>query len=109
MKRRHDMPFGARLLPQGSAEFRLWAPSAKQVDLVLNGQSQPLVAAADGWYIGCAAAAAGDRYAFRIDGDLVVPDPASRYNPDDVHGASQLVDPEAFEWPDAAWRGRAWH
>lgn len=109
MKRRHDMPFGARLLPQGSAEFRLWAPSAKQVDLVLNGQSQPLVAAADGWYIGCAAAAAGDRYAFRIDGDLVVPDPASRYNPDDVHGASQLIDPEAFEWPDAAWRGRAWH
>jgi len=109
MKRRHDMPFGARLLPQGDAEFRLWAPSAQQVDLVLNGRSQPLPAAAGGWYAGTAAAAGGDRYAFRIDGRLVVPDPASRYNPDDVHGASQLVDPEAFDWPDDGWRGRPWH
>ncbi|MEO8807561.1 MAG: malto-oligosyltrehalose trehalohydrolase [Burkholderiaceae bacterium] len=103
------MPFGARLLPQGEAEFRLWAPSAQRVELVLNGQLQPLAAAADGWFVGTAAAAAGDRYAFRIDANLVVPDPASRHNPDDVHGASRLIDPEAFDWPDAGWRGRPWH
>ncbi|MEO6409308.1 MAG: malto-oligosyltrehalose trehalohydrolase [Burkholderiaceae bacterium] len=109
MKRRHDMPFGARLLPRGEAEFRLWAPTAKQVELVLNGRPQPLAAAPDGWYAGTTAALAGDRYAFRIDGHLVVPDPASRSNPDDVHGASQLVDPEAFDWPDGGWRGRPWH
>jgi len=111
MKRHHDMPFGARLLSQGGAEFRLWAPSAQQVDLVLNGQTQPqpMPAAADGWYATTAAATAGDRYAFRIDGDLIVPDPASRFNPDDVHGASQLIDPEAFDWPDDDWRGRPWH
>ncbi len=94
MKRQHDMPFGARLLPQGGAEFRLWAPTAQRVDLVLNGRSTPLAALADGWYAGTAAAAAGDRYAFCIDGDLVVPDPASRSNPDDVHGASELTDPQ---------------
>jgi len=110
MKRCHDMPFGARLLPQGGAEFRLWAPSAQQVELLLNGRPQRLTAAAEGWYAGTAVAAmAGDRYAFRIDGDLTVPDPASRYNPDDVHGASQLVDPAAFDWPDDGWRGRPWH
>ena len=109
MKRRHEMRFGARLLPQGRAEFRLWAPSARQVELVLDGKPQSLQAAADGWYAGTAAALAGDRYAFRIDGDLVVPDPASRCNPDDVHGASQLIDAEAFDWPDADWRGRPWH
>ena len=109
MKRHHEMRFGARLLPQGRAEFRLWAPSARQVELVLDGKPQSLQAAADGWYAGTAAALAGDRYAFRIDGDLVVPDPASRCNPDDVHGASQLIDAEAFDWPDADWRGRPWH
>ncbi len=38
-----------------------------------------------------------------------MPDPASRCNPDDVHAASALVDPHAFDWPDAAWRGRPWH
>ena len=43
---------------------------------------------------------AGTRYAFRIDGGSVVPDPASRSNPDDVHGSSALVDPHAFDWPD---------
>ncbi len=110
MKRHHDMPFGARLLAQGGAEFRLWAPSAQRVDLVLNGRPAPLQARAGGWYAGtAAAAAAGDRYAFCIDGDLVVPDPASRYNPDDVHGASQLIDPGAFVWPDDGWCGRPWH
>ena len=38
-----------------------------------------------------------------------MPDPASRSNPDDVHGASQVVDPLAYQWRDAAWRGRPWH
>src|SRR3989304_5000688 len=37
-----------------------------------------------------------------------VPDPASRRNPQDVHGPSEVVDPLAYEWRDAAWRGRPW-
>ena len=66
-------------------------------------------ALAGGWFE-CVLAQAqpGLRYAFRIDGGVVVPDPASRCNPDDVHGASQLIDPRAFDWPDTAWRGRPW-
>ena len=66
-------------------------------------------ALAGGWFE-CVLAQAqpGLRYAFRIDGGVVVPDPASRCNPDDVHGASQLTDPRAFDWPDTAWRGRPW-
>ena len=51
----------------------------------------------------------GSRYRFRIDGELEVPDPASRFNPEDVHGPSEVVDPRAFEWRDDAWRGRPWH
>lgn len=48
---------------------------------------------------------AGSRYRFRLDGDKSVPDPASRFQPDGPHGASQVVDPFAFQWTDGAWRG----
>jgi maltooligosyltrehalose trehalohydrolase len=114
MKRAHAMPFGAVLRPGGGARFRLWAPSAQRVDLALDGGplagESPMRGQPDGWFeLDVAGAAAGQRYGFRIDGDLVVPDPASRANPDDVHGRSLLVDPLAFEWTDDAWQGRPWH
>ena len=60
----------------------------------------------DGWREVEVEAPAGTRYRFRIEGRLEVPDPASRYNPDDVHGPSVVVDPAAFDWNDGAWRGR---
>ena len=53
-------------------------------------------------------ARAGSRYGFRIDGDLVVPDPASRFQPDDVHGLSLVVDPASYGWSDDSWKGRPW-
>jgi malto-oligosyltrehalose trehalohydrolase len=113
MKCRHEKPFGARIEPNGLARFRLWAPDARRVDLVRSAGPDageaPMAAAADGWFELTASADASTRYAYRIDGDIVVPDPASRSNPDDVHGASALVDPLAFDWPDAQWRGRPWH
>lgn len=111
-KRRHDMPFGAALDGRGGASFRLWAPGARQVELVLTatGARHAMRPLAAGWHeLALPQAAAGLRYAFCIDGGLVVPDPASRHNPDDVHGASLLTDPLAFDWPDAGWRGRPWH
>jgi len=108
------MPFGACLDADGCALFRLWAPAAERVDLVRVGGREAgdhaMQALADGWFeLRAAHADAGTRYAFRIDGGLVVPDPASRSNPDDVHGASALTDPLAFAWPDAGWLGRPWH
>lgn len=114
MKRAHAMPFGAVLRPGGGARFRLWAPSAQRVDLVLDGGpsagESPMRGQPGGWFeFDVVGAAAGQRYGFRIDGDLVVPDPASRANPDDVHGRSLLVDPLAFEWTDDRWPGRPWH
>jgi maltooligosyltrehalose trehalohydrolase len=114
MKRLHTMPFGARLTLEGGAQFRLWAPSAQRVDLVLplgaDPGGSPMHALGDGWFEAAVERAdARTRYAFRIDGALVVPDPASRCNPDNVHGASLLTDPEDFDWPDAHWKGRPWH
>jgi malto-oligosyltrehalose trehalohydrolase len=110
----HEMPFGAQPLPDGRARFRLWAPDARRVDLVRSAGPErgdaPMHALPRGWFeLTVPHAEVSTRYAFRIDGDLVVPDPASRCNPDDVHGASALVDPLAFHWSDGAWRGRPWH
>ncbi len=51
-------------------------------------------------------AAAGDRYAYRLDSGDVRPDPASRFQPEGVHGPSQVIDPSAFTWTDDRWRGR---
>ncbi len=111
MKRRHRMPFGAELTSDGSVRFRLWAPSAKTVDLVLaDGPTMSMPSVGDGWYeLVTPGAGAGTLYRYRIDGKLDVPDPASRFNPEDVSGPSQVVDPESFVWDDEAWRAPAWH
>ncbi len=112
MKRRHEMPFGARLLEGGGTRFRLWAPTAECVDLVLSGGTRaelPMRPLEAGWYEAAVGnARAGTRYAFRIDGGISVPDPAARFSPDDVHAASAVIDPLAFEWDDDTWRGRPW-
>jgi maltooligosyltrehalose trehalohydrolase len=113
VKRRHRMPFGAELLPNDGARFRLWAPDAQRVELWLdNGESEqclPMPASDNGWFeIVAADARAHSRYCFRIDGEMRVPDPASRRNPDDVHRPSEVTDPDAFDWRDADWRGRPW-
>ncbi len=104
------MPFGAELQADG-VRFRLWAPSADRVELLVEGNpAQPMQRSDDGWYERREpAAAAGSRYRFRIDGGLEVPDPASRRQPDDAHGPSEVIDPAAFAWADGDWRGRPWH
>jgi malto-oligosyltrehalose trehalohydrolase len=62
----------------------------------------------DGWGELTVEAPAGARYGYRINGDLLVPDPASRFNPDDVHGPSEVVDANAYAWRDTSWGGRPW-
>jgi maltooligosyltrehalose trehalohydrolase len=63
----------------------------------------------EGWYnLLSKDARAGMRYGFKIDGKLIVPDPASRFQPDDVHGRSLVVDPQSYTWSQAHWMGRPW-
>ncbi len=108
------MPFGAEVLDRGGVRFRLWAPAAQQVDLCLlaaaaSPELVPMKREDEGWYsLTTDKAGAGSLYRFRIDGDLQVPDPASRFQPQDVHGPSEVVDPSAWDWSDRAWRGRPW-
>jgi malto-oligosyltrehalose trehalohydrolase len=113
MKRIHRMPFGAQVLDGRSTRFRLWAPSARRVELCLPDGMPDCVgmdAMGEGWYQAIVDGAGdGTRYRYRIDGGMEVPDPASRFNRDDVHGHSIVVDPGRYDWHDDAWRGRPWH
>jgi maltooligosyltrehalose trehalohydrolase len=100
------MRFGPQITPEGIT-FRLWAPAANRVDLILD-RSHPMQAQADGWHeVMITGARAGTRYQFRIDGELVVPDPASHFQPEDVFGSSEVIDHTRYQWR-ANWRGRAW-
>ncbi|MGR9052537.1 MAG: malto-oligosyltrehalose trehalohydrolase [Gammaproteobacteria bacterium] len=111
--RNHLMPFGTRILDDGRVNFRLWAPRAKKVELCLQGLAPetrlPMAAEDEGWYgIITEFADTGFYYQYRIDEQLYVPDPASRFQPEDVFGASQVVDPDARHWQDGDWRGLPW-
>ena len=90
---------GAHLLDATSARFALWAPDARSVSLQLEQQpAVELLPEADGWFTGLAPCQAGDRYRYRIDDTLQVPDPASRYQPEGVQGPSQVVDTASYPW-----------
>jgi len=99
--------FGPRLTEAG-AQFRLWAPAAKRVDVLLE-KAHALTRREDGWFTAdIAGVTPGARYKFRIDDEIDVPDPASDFQPDDVSGPSEVIDHEAFAWQAANWRGRPW-
>lgn len=113
MKRRHKMPFGAECLDGSGVRFRLWAPAARKVEVCIvcdkSAKPIPLDRLDDGWFeLITDAAKPGTLYRFRIDGANTVPDPASRFQPKDVHGPSEVIDPRAFRWSDYAWSGRSW-
>jgi maltooligosyltrehalose trehalohydrolase len=105
----HDMPFGAQCAADGRVRFRLWAPDARCVELLLDAEPPREMTLVDGWAELAVPTSPGARYAFRIDGAHEVPDPASRAQDGDVSGRSIVVDPRAYAWRDAAWRGRPWH
>ena len=99
--------FGPRLTKDG-ALFRLWAPAAKRVDLLLQ-QPHMMSRGDDGWFsLEIPRAKAGTRYKFRIDDDIDVPDPASDFQPEDVFGPSEVIDHATYPWRATEWRGRPW-
>jgi malto-oligosyltrehalose trehalohydrolase len=99
--------FGAELDRSG-VTFRLWAPGAKRVEVMLD-RAYPMQARPEGWYEAMIQQArAGTLYRYRIDGELEIPDPASHFQPQDVFGPSEVVDHDRFEWRTNEWRGRPW-
>lgn len=108
------LPVGAEITAAG-AHFRVWAPKARRVELVLmadssstnKGRRIELRAEGNGYYSAIAAdATAGMFYGYVLDGhDPVCPDPASRFQPTGLSGLSQIVDSKAFAWTDQSWQG----
>lgn len=100
---------GPRWLGAGGTHFRVWAPDAGRVELLIEaggGRPAPMAPSGDGWFeLTHPAAGPGTRYRFLVNGAGPFPDPASRFQPLGVHGPSQVVDPAAFKWTDAAWTG----
>ena len=107
----HTMPLGAELRPDGTVRFRLWAPAQERASLVFEGANaaMPMTPLEDGWHeLVTDRATPGNRYRFELMDGLQVPDPVSRYQPEDVHGPSEVIDPRAYQWSDRAWRGFPW-
>lgn len=109
MRRRRELPFGAEYLGDGETRFSLWAPAAGAVDLVLESGAERMHRDENGVFSLTTRAVPGSLYRYRLDGGQEVPDPASRFQPQDVHGPSEVVDPLAFDWEDDEWKGRPWH
>ena len=99
--------FGVKLTPAG-ATFRLWAPAAKRVDVLLD-EPHALRRGDDGCFTAdIAGVAAGALYKYRIDDEIDVPDPASAFQPQDVAGPSEVIDHNTYQWRARDWRGRPW-
>jgi maltooligosyltrehalose trehalohydrolase len=97
--------------PQGAGvRFRVWAPRRRHVGVRIETPGREgahaLERQPDGTFSGVVPGAGpGDLYRYELDDDGAYPDPASRFQPSGVHGPSQVIDPRAFPWSDAGWRG----
>lgn len=101
---------GARPGAEGT-RFRVWAPAVKSVKVVTGRPNSPAVSATltkseDGIFSGLLPGIeAGTLYRYRLDARGPFPDPASRFQPEGVHGPSEVIDPGAFPWSDGEWPG----
>ena len=100
---------GATPLPGGGCRFLVYAPAARTVDVRLLSPAEgffPLERDERGYHRGVVGEAGpGSLYRYRLDGERERPDPASRHQPDGVHGPSCVTDPNAFRWEDRGWAG----
>ena len=100
---------GANRLPDGSWEFLVWAPHARTVSVHFVSGCREIIPTdplADGYHRATIKTLTpGSEYFYKLDGERDLPDPASRFQPQGVHGPSRIVDPEAFRWTDGKWNG----
>lgn len=111
------LPIGAEVQAGGGVHFRVWAPDHQQIHVAIEPssttkkQKSPLKIRlkdeSNGYFSGYVAEArAGDRYYYMVDRQRIpCPDPASRFQPEGPHGPSEVIDPGAFRWTDAEWKG----
>ena len=100
---------GARSTPEG-VQFAVWATAADRVDVVIEeGDTEhafKLQRESGGVHVGeIPGVRPGTRYWYRLDEERKYPDPASRFQPEGVHGPSEVIAPAAFAWTDTHWKG----
>lgn len=103
----NTMRLGAHVV-DGGVEFAVWAPNASVVEVQIDGARHALSPGAAGVHSGNVdGTGAGTRYQFVLDGGMPLPDPRSRFQPDGVHGPSEVIDPSTFAWDaaDDGWPG----
>jgi maltooligosyltrehalose trehalohydrolase len=113
-KEKRRYPVGAELVAPEELSFRVWAPKAKTIDVALEISAKsaersfhPMTREGNGYFSASIKGGAGTCYRFRVDGgEHFYPDPVSRFQPHGPHGSSCVIDPLAFKWSDANWRGR---
>jgi maltooligosyltrehalose trehalohydrolase len=102
-----ELDLGAHVTYQG-VRFKVWAPKASTVLLRVAGEADdiPMHSETEGYFtVFFVNGKAGDRYRYILDGNRVRPDPVSRYQPEGVHGPSEVIDPKQFKWEDQNWKG----
>jgi maltooligosyltrehalose trehalohydrolase len=111
---RRRLSAGSELQSDGTAHARVWAPACRRIESVIEPRGTggrrtiPLECERDGFFSGLIPdVRPGDLYWYRLDGERLRPDPASRFQPDGPHGPSAFVDPLRFEWTDGDWHGVA--
>ncbi len=101
---------GAALYPDGSAYFSVWAPRVRKMAVHFvspDCYTVPMTRHADGLHtVTVQGVQPGSRYCYLLDDERARPDPVSRFQPEGVHGPSEVVSPSAFPWTDQAWKGR---
>jgi maltooligosyltrehalose trehalohydrolase len=103
------LALGAIVTPKG-VRFRVWAPRASSLSLRIVGGSDdlPMAAEKNGFFsLFVKGLGPGARYLYVLDEAYARPDPASRFQPEGVHGPSEVIDPDAFPWEDHDWKGIA--
>jgi len=109
-QRASETKFGTQITASG-VRFRLWAPHSEGVALKLESEpaARPMRALPRGWFeIEVEGAGPGTLYRFALSDGTLVPDPASRFQPQDVLGPSEVIDPRLYPWKDVGWAGRPW-
>jgi maltooligosyltrehalose trehalohydrolase len=111
LTRCHAMEYGAEVGSHGEVRLRIWAPSARSIFLRIErlSESIPLNSLPGGWHeVITNKARSGTTYRFVLADGSLVPDPAARFQPTDVHGPSEVIDPTELKWSDSAWHNRPW-
>jgi maltooligosyltrehalose trehalohydrolase len=108
MEAKSHIPLGATFLKGGQCAFCVWAPLAEHVSVHIvypHDHGAALEKTVDGYHVGVFADInPGDLYFYNLDGKKERPDPASRSQPQGVHGPSEVTRSD-FHWKDVSWHG----